>query len=106
LLIAETTGSRTRLNIIGAIRLGFLSEAIPHQYKTVNGESIIDFFEKIKAQYVSMTLSTPVLIQPEVTFVACVGGTASMNKSGSSHAREAFRLLIAKPLLVKPFIHP
>jgi ABC-type Fe2+-enterobactin transport system substrate-binding protein len=26
-----------------------------------------------------MTLSTPVLIQPEVTFVACVGGTASMN---------------------------
>jgi hypothetical protein len=36
-----------------AIRLGFLSEAIPHQYKTVNGESIIDFFEKIKAQYAS-----------------------------------------------------
>jgi hypothetical protein len=43
-----------------------------------------------RAQFVSMTLSTPVLIQPEVTFVACVGGTASMNKSGSSHAREAF----------------
>jgi hypothetical protein len=41
------------LNIIGAIRLGFLSEAVPHQYKTVNGESIIDFFEKIKAQYAS-----------------------------------------------------
>ncbi|CAB9544614.1 Mobile element protein [Bathymodiolus brooksi thiotrophic gill symbiont] len=51
--VIETTGSRTRLNIIGAIRLGFLSEAIPHQYKTVNGESIIDFFEKIKAQYAS-----------------------------------------------------
>jgi hypothetical protein len=33
--------------------LGFLSEAVPHQYKTVNGESIIDFFEKIKAQYAS-----------------------------------------------------
>jgi hypothetical protein len=43
--VIETTGSRTRLNIIRAIRLGFLSEAIPHQYKTVNGESIIDFFE-------------------------------------------------------------
>jgi transposase len=51
--VIETTGSRTRLNIIGAIRLGFLSEGIPHQYKTVNGESIIDFFEKIKAQYAS-----------------------------------------------------
>ena len=51
--VIETTGSRTRLNIIGAIRLGFLSEAVPHQYKTVNSESIIDFFEKIKAQYAS-----------------------------------------------------
>jgi len=47
----ETTGSRTRLNIIGAIRLGFLSDTITHQYKTVNGESIIDFFDKIKSQY-------------------------------------------------------
>lgn len=49
----ETTGSRTRLNIIGAIRLGFLSEAITHQYKTINGESIMDFFDKIKANYAS-----------------------------------------------------
>lgn len=49
----ETTGSRTRLNIIGAIRLGFLSEAITHQYKTINGQSIIDFFDKIKATYAS-----------------------------------------------------
>ena len=44
----ETTGSRTRLNIIGAIRLDFLSEAITHQYKTMNSQSIIDFFDKIK----------------------------------------------------------
>ena len=49
----ETTGSRTRLNIVGAIRLGFLSEAITHQYKTVNGESMIDFFDKIKKHYAS-----------------------------------------------------
>jgi hypothetical protein len=47
-------------------------------------------FNRVRLPVVSMTLSTPVLIQPEVTFVACVGGTASMNKSGSSHAREAF----------------
>ncbi|WP_420841019.1 hypothetical protein [Bathymodiolus platifrons methanotrophic gill symbiont] len=32
----ETTGSRTRLNIIGAIRLGYLSEAVTDQYKTIN----------------------------------------------------------------------
>ena len=49
----ETTGSRTRLNIVGAIRLGALSETITCQYKTVNGESISDFFEHIKAQYMS-----------------------------------------------------
>jgi len=30
----ETTGSRTRLNIVGAIRLGALSETITRQYKT------------------------------------------------------------------------
>ncbi len=36
----ETTGSRTRLNIIGPIKLGALSKTITHQYKTVNGESI------------------------------------------------------------------
>jgi transposase len=49
----ETTGSRTRLNIVGAIRLGYLSDAITEQYKTVNGESIIDFLEKVKRTYAS-----------------------------------------------------
>jgi hypothetical protein len=34
-------------------------------------------FNRVRLPVVSMTLSTPVLIQPEVTFVACVGGTAS-----------------------------
>jgi len=49
----ETTGSRTRLNIVGAIRLGHLSDAITEQYKTVNGDSIIDFLNKIKRTYPS-----------------------------------------------------
>ncbi|MCP4992005.1 MAG: IS630 family transposase [Colwellia sp.] len=49
----ETTGSRTRLNIVGAIRLGHLEDAITQQYATVNGESIIDFFRLIKEQYVT-----------------------------------------------------
>ena len=40
----ETTGSRTRVNIVGAIRLGYLEDAITQQYeKTVNGDAIIDF---------------------------------------------------------------
>lgn len=47
----ETTGSRTRLNIVGAIRLGHLQDTITSQYATVNGESIIDFFKLIKKQY-------------------------------------------------------
>jgi len=47
----KTTGSRTRLNIVGAIRLGHLSDTITAQYKTVNGDSIMDFFEQTKAFY-------------------------------------------------------
>ncbi|CAG22703.1 Hypothetical transposase, IS630 family [Photobacterium profundum SS9] len=47
----ETTGSRTRLNIVGAIRLGHLSEAIVDKYKTVNGESIIAFLNRTRDFY-------------------------------------------------------
>ncbi|MCK5355244.1 MAG: IS630 family transposase [Methyloprofundus sp.] len=49
----ETTGSRTRLNIIGAIQLGHLDKAVSHQYKTINSESIVDFFKQIKVNYAS-----------------------------------------------------
>ena len=47
----ETTGSRTRLNVVGAIELNNLSNAVTAQYKTVNGDSIIDFLDKIKQRY-------------------------------------------------------
>ncbi len=47
----ETTGSRTRLNIVGAIRLGHLSEAVIDQYKTVNGDAIIEFLNKTRSFY-------------------------------------------------------
>lgn len=47
----ETTGSRTRLNIVGAIRLGYLSEAVVDKYKTVNGESIIAFLNRTRDFY-------------------------------------------------------
>ncbi|NRD75249.1 transposase [Shewanella sp. VB17] len=44
-------GSRTRLNIIGAIRLGLLTEEITAQYQTINGESVIAFLEQVREQY-------------------------------------------------------
>lgn len=47
----RTTASRTRLNIFGSIRLGHLDETLTSQYKTINGESIIDFLYKLRAQY-------------------------------------------------------
>lgn len=51
-----TTASRTRLNIVGAIQLGKLGEAITSQYETINGESIIDFMGKIRSQHDSKTV--------------------------------------------------
>jgi transposase len=47
----ETTGSRTRLNIVGAIRLGCLSEMIVDRYDTVNGDSIIEFLNTTRDFY-------------------------------------------------------
>jgi hypothetical protein len=50
--LIKTIGSRTRLNIVGAIRLGHLAQAVIEQYdKTVNGESIVDFLTKPRDFY-------------------------------------------------------
>lgn len=46
-----TTASRTRLNIIGAIQLGAIAQAVTAQYETINAESIIDFMAKIRTQH-------------------------------------------------------
>lgn len=46
-----TTASRTRLNIVGAIQLGRIAEAITSHYETINAESIIDFMGKIRSKY-------------------------------------------------------
>jgi transposase len=51
--IINTTGSRTRLNIIGAIRLGHLADTVTAQYKTINGESVIEFLERVREQYIT-----------------------------------------------------
>jgi len=47
----ETTGSRTRLNVIGAIQLGHLSQAVIKHADKVDGDSIIEFFNQIRTQY-------------------------------------------------------
>jgi transposase len=52
----ETTASRTRLNIVGAIQLGQIAEAVTAQYETINAESVINFMEKIRFQYEEKTI--------------------------------------------------
>jgi transposase len=42
-----------KLIIIGAIRLGHLGDAVVEEYKTVNGESIIEFLNKTRDFYSS-----------------------------------------------------
>ncbi|MCN4145294.1 MAG: transposase, partial [Thiohalomonas sp.] len=44
----KTTGSRTRLNIVGAIQLGQLANALTSQYDTVNAVSMMDFIESLR----------------------------------------------------------
>ena len=52
----DTTGSRSRLNIVGAINLDNLSAGIFEEYETVNGSFIIDFLHKVRASYASMEI--------------------------------------------------
>lgn len=47
----KTTGSRTRLNIVGAIDLNDISSAIVNRYDKVNSETMQSFFETIREQY-------------------------------------------------------
>jgi transposase len=44
---------REHLNRVGAIRLGHLEEVVIDRYDTVNGDSIVAFLQKIRAQYSS-----------------------------------------------------
>lgn len=45
----ETTGSRTRLNLVGAINLNDLAAAYVRRYDKVNGEIIQHFFTELRA---------------------------------------------------------
>jgi hypothetical protein len=45
----KKTGSRSRINIVGAIELGYLENAVIKEYeKNVNGEAIVDFLNKVR----------------------------------------------------------
>jgi transposase len=44
----ETTASRTRINLIGAINLSKISKPIIASYTTVDGNSIVDFLHQIR----------------------------------------------------------
>ena len=65
----NTTGSRSRLNIVGAIELGNLSRAIFDQFKSVNGEAIIEFFKKVRSTYTSMKIIHIVLKESLIKLV-------------------------------------
>ena len=49
--VVGTTASRTRINLVGAIQLGNLSNTITAQYDTINGESIADFLNCLRDQF-------------------------------------------------------
>lgn len=48
--ILPTTASRTRINLMGAIELATMV-VITREYKTINGDAIINFLDAIKATY-------------------------------------------------------
>jgi transposase len=49
--IVETTGSRTRLNIMGALNLNDIGSTVIREYDTINSESIAQFFIAIRETY-------------------------------------------------------
>ena len=44
----ETTASRTRINLVGAINLSDISKPVVCSYTTVDGESIVDFLSQVR----------------------------------------------------------
>ena len=49
--LIETTGSRTRVNLIGALSLKNISATITDTYETIDSESIVRFFWKLKKEH-------------------------------------------------------
>lgn len=49
--VIETTGSRSRLNIIGALNLSDIAGTIISEYETINSENIVSFFRKLRGKH-------------------------------------------------------
>ena len=49
--LIETTGSRTRVNLIGALSLKDISATITDTYEAIDSESIVRFFRKLKKEH-------------------------------------------------------
>ncbi len=47
----ETTGSHTRLNIIGALSLEDIGATVTENYNTINSECIVRFLAKLKQEH-------------------------------------------------------
>jgi transposase len=47
----ETTGSRTRINLLGAMALDDIAGAIVNEYEFVNGATIVQFFGQLREKY-------------------------------------------------------
>ncbi|AWK44257.1 hypothetical protein A4R40_23655 [Photorhabdus laumondii subsp. laumondii] len=47
----KTTGSRTRLNILGALNLNAIGRTVFQEYQTINDDSICRFFNEIRKSY-------------------------------------------------------
>lgn len=47
----ETTGSRTRINLLGAVALDDIAGAIVNEYEFVNSETIVQFFGQLREKY-------------------------------------------------------
>ncbi len=47
----ETTGNRSRLNIIGALNLSDIGATITHDYEGINSETAVRFFCKLRESY-------------------------------------------------------
>ncbi|BDU38861.1 hypothetical protein TUMSATVNIG3_33790 [Vibrio nigripulchritudo] len=49
--VLETTGNRSRLNIIGALNLSDIGATIVSDYESINSEKIVRFFYKFRESY-------------------------------------------------------
>ncbi|CCO48839.1 hypothetical protein VIBNISOn1_650013 [Vibrio nigripulchritudo SOn1] len=47
----ETTGNRSRLNLIGALNLSGIGATIVSDYKSINSENIVRFFCNLRDSY-------------------------------------------------------